>query len=336
MKRHLISIIVPVYNGSKYLERCINSILSQTYPDLEILLVNDGSTDDSLLVCQKYTYDSRVKVLDKPNGGVGSARNVGLDNAIGDYIMFVDSDDFISTEMCEKMISSAFEKSFDILFCGYSEMNEKMQVKAVDERQAFSQFVLTKDISILFNYNNRFGVHPYIWRVLYKADVVRQLRFNEKLYIGEDDIFLIQALLHADKVGYLDDKLYYYLQIGSTNGYYKYKVRDDYYEVKKNYSLILENILSSNGYNLLANAIRGRAYIDMVSSACVYKSALSKVNSIVNNNEYYAEAKRKKYLKALLNTQKDLGFAKKVQLKLCFNCLPLYVVIYKFLRGTRK
>lgn len=106
---HLISVIVPVYNAEKYISKCIDSILSQTFKDFELILINDGSTDNSDLICGKYaSIDNRVKVFHKQNGGAGSARNLGVQKAVGDWIMFVDADDWIEPEcldICSKYIS---------------------------------------------------------------------------------------------------------------------------------------------------------------------------------------------------------------------------------------
>ena len=115
-----ISVIVPVYNTEKYLKRCIDSILAQSYSDFELLLIDDGSTDASPAICDEYaTNDSRVRVFHKPNGGVSSARNLGLDNARGEWIAFVDSDDWIESEMLYLFISKAEKTDSDIVFCNH-------------------------------------------------------------------------------------------------------------------------------------------------------------------------------------------------------------------------
>lgn len=114
----LISVIVPVYNTEKYLDRCIQSILSQTYSNIEILLIDDGSTDSSGAICDKYAeQDSRVRVFHKANGGASTARNMGLDNAKGEWIAFVDSDDWIDAEMYEEMLSIAEARSVSAVYC---------------------------------------------------------------------------------------------------------------------------------------------------------------------------------------------------------------------------
>ena len=117
----LISVIVPVYNVENYLDKCIESIVNQTYKNLEIILVDDGSLDSSSKICDEWAVkDNRIKVIHKTNGGVSSARNEGLKNANGDFIAFVDSDDWLELNMYEKLISKQKETNTDIVFSGYN------------------------------------------------------------------------------------------------------------------------------------------------------------------------------------------------------------------------
>ena len=114
----MISVIVPVYKTEEYLERCVNSILNQTYKDIELIIVDDGSPDKCPAICDTFAQmDERVKVIHKVNGGVSTARNAGLEIATGDYIAFVDSDDYIELDMYEKMISKAVEYDCDVVMC---------------------------------------------------------------------------------------------------------------------------------------------------------------------------------------------------------------------------
>lgn len=328
----LISIIVPMYNASSFLDRCIGSLINQSYKNIEIILINDGSTDDSLRICQSYEYDKRIKIINKINEGVGVARNIGLDNAKGDYIIFVDADDFIDCTMCEKMINKARAENLDLVFCGYYEIFPSGQTRYVNESKAFYEFVNNKNINLLFNYNKGNRIGSYIWRVLYKKDILHGLKFDKHLYIGEDDIFLVQALLSAKRISYLNEPLYNYLQVGASKGFYKYKARSDYFKVKADYSVKLENILIKAGYNLLATAIRGMAYMDMVSSVSAQKNAYKLVKNIIAQNIFYKEAHKLKYMKALLKCQINLKIVKKVQIRLCFKWVWLYIMTYKLLR----
>ena len=118
MLNDTVSIIVPIYNKEKYLEKCLDSILGQTYRDLEIILVDDGSTDNSLAICQRYAEkDPRIKIYHKPNGGVSSARNLGLEKSTGKYISFVDPDDFIHSEFIERLEMMLVQSDAEIAYC---------------------------------------------------------------------------------------------------------------------------------------------------------------------------------------------------------------------------
>ena len=120
MNKEKITIVVPIYNAEKYLERCIKSILDQTYENLEIILVNDGSTDKSLEICEKFkAEDNRIIIINKENGGVSSARNKGIDAATGKFIIFIDADDYIEKEMFEVLEEDLFKNNVDISMCGF-------------------------------------------------------------------------------------------------------------------------------------------------------------------------------------------------------------------------
>ena len=121
MKEELISVIVPIYNVEQYLEKCIESIISQTYKNLQIILIDDGSNDKSGKICNKYAEkDKRVVVIHKENAGVSEARNTGLDNAKGEWITFVDADDWIEEEYCQRLYNLVIETNSDVALCGYN------------------------------------------------------------------------------------------------------------------------------------------------------------------------------------------------------------------------
>lgn len=148
----LISIIVPVFNTEKYLDKCIQSILGQTYSNIELLLIDDGSTDSSGAICDKYvTQDSRVRVFHKPNEGVSIARNWGLDNAKGEWITFVDSDDWIDTDMYEKMYNAVMQNKADMVSCDL--------------------LMEHKDYSRIFSYNNKYDDHQLMYDCLVPISV---------------------------------------------------------------------------------------------------------------------------------------------------------------------
>lgn len=133
-----ISIIVPVYNVEKYIRRCIDSLITQTFKSIEIILIDDGSKDTSGAICDEYALkDERVKVIHKENGGVSSARNVGLDNATGTYIMFCDPDDYVDPTWCEKLYNSIIKRGF-YSACGYAIVNGEGERNLAGEAPHFS------------------------------------------------------------------------------------------------------------------------------------------------------------------------------------------------------
>lgn len=206
----MISVIVPVYNSAAYLENCIDSILCQTYGDLEIICVNDGSTDDSLKLLQELALrDSRVRVLSQDNMGVASARNAGLEIARGEYIAFVDSDDELQPDMYELLVGLAGEHSSDITHCGYRKIY--LNGKSKDVCGTGDLLIQTADEAICcLLVGERFV--SGLWNKLYRAEVVTDLRFDPRLKINEDTLFNVQAFYRAKKTVFIDLPKYNYFE----------------------------------------------------------------------------------------------------------------------------
>lgn len=203
-----ISIIVPVYNTEKYLHRCIDSILAQTYTDFELLLIDDGSKDNSGKICDEYAQkDARVRVFHKENGGVSSARNLGLDQAKGEWITFVDSDDWVNTCYL-KNLQSHISDTTDLVF-SYSTIIKKSYEEF---RECFpARSISSKCIEVAFIENELHG-RTSPWSKLYRTEVVRKenLHFCEEMYIGEDLVFLYSFILHCRYIVFTEDADYYY------------------------------------------------------------------------------------------------------------------------------
>ena len=201
----MISIIVPVYNAEKYLDRCIQSILAQTYTDFELLLINDGSTDSSGATCDKYAeQDSRVRVFHKENGGVSSARNMGLDNAVGEWITFIDSDDWVSPYYLSNLISHIGD-NIDLVFSYAKHYYQDGRIVA----ENYPQRIVTEDISPLF-IKNALSWHTSPWSKLYKSSLCSQIRFPKNVHLGEDLIFLYQYILISQSIFVSSDTDYFY------------------------------------------------------------------------------------------------------------------------------
>ena len=208
MNNEKISIIVPVYKAEKYIENCIASIVNQTYKNLEIILVDDGSPDNCPEICDEWVKkDDRIVVIHKEKGGVSSARNAGLDVATGDYVGFVDSDDYIYEEMYERLLKSCIENNSDMSVCGVDHNGHK---KCFDKSDVYSS---EQAIGLMFD-RSVSAFEGYTCNKLYKADVINKngIRFDCNIKMCEDTKINYQYLLCANKVSVVDYCGYYYAE----------------------------------------------------------------------------------------------------------------------------
>ena len=221
--KDLISIIVPVYNIEPYLKRCVDSLTNQTYKNLEIILVDDGSPDNCPAMCDAFAeQDCRIKVIHKSNGGLSDARNAGLKIASGDYIAFVDSDDWVSLYIYEMLISVLKEQESDIVECGVLKTSEDMlndsklddcEVCNYSTEEALKELILDR------------ALHQTVWNKLYTRPVINDIVFE----IGkthEDEYWTYQVFARASQVSCIDLKLYYYYQRDDS-------IMGDAYSVKR-------------------------------------------------------------------------------------------------------
>ena len=214
-----LSIIVPVYNVSNYLCRCIESIICQSFTDFECILVDDGSTDDSGLICEEYAKkDSRIRVFHKKNGGVSSARNIGLDNAKGEWIYFVDSDDELLPGGLKIMVD-CISKDIDIVLAGYEEYDENGSLIYSIQDRAEVFLNKTKSLSTLYeNHAIFYRFLPYLWIRLMRREIIEEnhIRFDTGLCNKEDTLFLVQYICRSNG-----------LTRFTTTPVYRYNVRID-------------------------------------------------------------------------------------------------------------
>ena len=204
-KRPAISVIVPVYKAEKYLHRCVDSLLAQTFSDFEVLLVDDGSPDRSGEICDEYAKkDSRVKVFHKENGGVSSARNLGIDNALGDWICFVDSDDWLDMEAfacCSKYFNYA-----ELIRFSYSSVYS-MDCKEIIDYHLIQYDNRKEYVSKLIEQKS----YVAVWGALFKKSTfVPDIYFDKDISIGEDWIFFIKVVNRCDKIVFVNLPLYKY------------------------------------------------------------------------------------------------------------------------------
>lgn len=206
-----VSIIVPVYQVENYIRQCIDSILVQTFTDFELILVDDGSKDRSGKICDEYAVlDQRVKVIHKENGGLSDARNCGMDQAVGNYFMFVDSDDYIAPTMLEYLYKALMNKEADIAVCNFLHFFEE------DRKRDFSTNIQSEVLSgaeIFYSRKNErvYGIWTVAWNKLYKRETLGNVRFRFGKY--HEDEFWANDIYQMDiKVVTIPECLYYYRQ----------------------------------------------------------------------------------------------------------------------------
>lgn len=201
----LISIIIPVYNAEKYINRCIKSIVNQSYSELEIIVVNDGSTDNSLSLCETIAaQDDRIKVISQENAGVSKARNTGIRLAKGEYVMFLDSDDYMLPDMCKTMVDVLLNKRADCVICGIQE--PKGGLWCPQENIDYSTLA---DFKKDFIYQLNTELLSPCWNKIFKKQLITHL-FNEDISFGEDLIFDLEYLNNCNRVSFITHYLVYH------------------------------------------------------------------------------------------------------------------------------
>lgn len=267
-----VSVIVPVYNTEQYLRRCLDALVNQTLEDIEIIVVNDGSTDYSIDILREYeeSNPSKIKVLTKENGGQASARNMGICCCTGEYIGFADSDDYVDTSMYEKMYFLAKQKDADLVECHYHYLQENEgKLIELKTRGNIREYKNQKDMFI----------DPQVspWNKLYRREVLVEsgITFPEGL-IYEDTSFYIKTISMIKKTAYLDEHLVYYFMRGnSTMNANKSKKVADIFAVLQD---ILDYYKGCQLYEVYANELE---YFCVKILLC---SSLSRIGRVVDKN----------------------------------------------------
>ena len=216
--KDLVSIIVPIYNAEGYIDRCVDSILGQTYNNIELILVDDGSKDNSLAICkEKQKADNRVVVISKKNSGVSDTRNKGLEVAKGKYILFVDSDDYLANTCVEKAVEAIVD--CDLVVFGYTSFGAREQsVCPIAERKVRFK----DDEELFFDLVGKCLINPP-WNKMYRKEKIQE-GFDKNFTIGEDCLFNLNYITGIDKASIINDSLYHY-NVQNVNSLSKTKVR---------------------------------------------------------------------------------------------------------------
>ncbi|WP_214760008.1 glycosyltransferase family A protein [Exiguobacterium sp. s146] len=249
--KKLVSIIVPVYNSENFLFENISSILNQTYYNIEVLLINDGSSDRSLSICKELAQkDQRIFVINQENKGVSAARNKGLEIAQGHYILFVDSDDILEKNMIMGLLRG-FENNIDLVICGYNVQHLSKEKKVKNEKIIFERKIVSvEDISRNYwEYFRKGAINP-LWNKLFKSSIIKNegLKFPENIKMGEDGYFVVNYLKSCQNIMFTNDIYYNYMVYPYQSSQ---KIFPDYYEMMRINFGMIESFL--NQYNGLDN-----------------------------------------------------------------------------------
>lgn len=302
-----ISVIVPVYNSEKFINRCIDSILAQTYSDWELILIDDGSTDSSLSILYKYKYqDSRIKVIHQENSGPGCARNIGISHASGDYIVFVDSDDRINKEYFYLLS----QKNEDVVYIDVNQIDENFHLIKTEHLSSFKK--LSKDAFLRQQMTGKIN-----WGGVRKA-VKRELLLDNNICfsnhkIGEEAIYSFLILLNAETFSFLDSTVYEYInRKGSQSAL---PIDNPWGEV---FSSLRKEIIKMNMYQRYANTL----------NACETVAALISLDKMALKYNYhiYKELAKKTFVNWQNNIDKNF--------KIDFHSLnKKAIILYPFLRS---
>lgn len=299
-----ISVIIPVFNDERRIEESINSVLNQTYDNLELIVINDGSTDRTLEKVQKYS-DKRMKVFTQENQGTGQARNRGLKEATGDFICFVDSDDTIELNFLETMINLIRQKEASIVACSYK--NNTGKIYELDKTEAFKYLIALPE-----------KIPMSVCGKIFKRETIENIYFDKSNHF-EDIKFAVEAFANADKVVYLEKILYNYTQREDSRS--KYFKNDDRMKaclgnrelVKQKFPELIDDYITYSLFNSIAIAN------SMILNDSYNNELLSKVKEQVQNN--VESIKKSKYT-----------VWKKWQLYLFISDFTMYKILYKLFK----
>lgn len=322
--KDLISIVVAVYNVEAYIEKCINSLLAQTYTKLEIILVDDGSTDNSGEICDIYSKKSKmIKVIHKKNGGLSSARNAGIRIAKGTLIGFVDGDDTLNNMMYEKLYQNLISTNSDISICGrYYVFNDSK--KYIRYKKRFNLCVMNSEEAIK-EMNNFSSFDMAAWDKLYKTSLFDSIRFPEGK-LSEDYFIMYKLFLEANKICYTPEPLYNYMQRKNSISH-STKINFDFIEASKQQMLAVEKIYPRLKHNLHT------AYAS--ANMTVYDFYLkAHVNCPLNQQKELQENVRKNLI--FVKKNDTLSSIKKVQAYLFVYSISTYNLLFKLFRKLNK
>lgn len=249
-----ISIIIPIYNAENYIEDCLISLTNQTLEDIQIILINDGSEDNSLNICRKYEEkDGRIIIINKNNTGASDSRNRGIDIATSEFIAFVDADDWIDYDMFEKMYDKIISTNVDLVLCGYMKENDEVTKQVfINEKEGLYSDINKFQSNFIYSYKKNLPVAPHC--KLYRRSLIdngnKKIRFKKDLTFGEDFIFNLEYLFNSKTLYLMSKECMYHYRISSTSLTSNY--RKNWWDNKtRGYKYIKDILIKYNRLDLL-------------------------------------------------------------------------------------
>nr|WP_317331738.1 glycosyltransferase family 2 protein [uncultured Romboutsia sp.] len=309
-----VSIILPLYNSEKTIEATIESIINQTYKNIELIIINDGSNDKSYRICELYSkkYSNIIKYIYKVNEGVSKSRNLGIEKSTGKFICFIDSDDEYNNNFIEILVQKIEDTDSEMVACGYHSISGEIKEFGFDKDILFEN----KELNYYIEKLQSIECFNQVWNKIYRKEIIikNKINFEENLDLGEDFIFNISYLNYVNKVAFISDKLYKY-KISADGLNFKYK--KNLIDIKLNLNAHLEKFYTDKGYDM------EYVYYDYIKSVL---SSLSSVNDY--RNEENLIEKKIKYDEILnYRTKIKLNFiknkTKNIKLKIIITILMI-------------
>ncbi len=297
-----MTLLVLVYNTENYIKRCLDSVIKQTYKELEIILIDDGSEDSSGKICDEYAEkDKRIKVVHRQNQGISLERNFGISIAKGKYIGFVDTDDYIEPSMIEKLVESIEKNNTDISICNYYPNNKTNLEELFTSRKAMTYIM------------NKKYFRGYTWNKLYKTEMMRKLLFDKTIFMAEDLLFNCEYLLESEKCSYINEKLYHYNI--NNNSISNSKISEKYLTILDMYDK-LKKIYQDNNIDYLPYL-----YIDNFKVCCdiIYRNSLIEDKLDIKRVYEIKEELFKKIMKS-----QDIKLIKKIEVYI-YGTMPILI-----------
>lgn len=299
-----ISIIVPVYNVERYLDRCMQTLLGQTLRDIEIIMVDDGSPDSCPQMCDEYAKrDSRIKIIHKANAGLGYARNSGLEIATGEYVAFVDSDDYLDVQMYEILYHYAQNKNDDVVFCGFKKEFSLNRFLNVSECSSYTEYTDDEIKKIIPDFiasppyaKNEYVHDMSVWHSIYRREIIAKnnIRFvSERDFVSEDIPFQIDFLKCCKRISFIPDILYTYCyNQGSLTKSFNISKFD---KIKALYKLLCEKTFEYDNRGLRAKRLLlgyARAMIRLIITLPITKNEKSSYIKRITQDNVWSEIKK--------------------------------------------